>query len=98
MTIDYHPHPEQFRGTGTVFIAWEADEEGYRGYWDSLPDGSPKPLEAMPRTRSIREVVEWGRRRAPRVLIRPESDSGEYYWAGVGEPQGGDTGLKQLVL
>jgi hypothetical protein len=55
------------------------------------------PIEPMPPVRSLSEAVEWGRSRTPRVLIRPETDSGEYYWAGVGEPQGGDADLKRLA-
>jgi hypothetical protein len=50
----------------------------------------------MPRTRSLEEAIEWGRQRTSRVLIRPESDPGEYYWAGVGEPKGSDADLNQL--
>jgi hypothetical protein len=42
--------------------------------------------------------VEWGRERTPRVLVRPEHDPGEYYWAGTGEPEGADAALKRLLL
>ena len=109
MTIEYHPNQEQFLGTGTVFIAWDRlerwDQAGgdlvgsvYRGYWDSLPDTAPAALEEMPRTESIDEAVEWGRKRTSRVLIRPESDPDVYYWAGVREPSGVDADLTRLVL
>jgi hypothetical protein len=96
MTIDYHPHPEGFLGTGTVFIAWDPQDSEYWAYWDSMPDGDVGPLEEGPRTSSIDEVVSWGRKRAPRVLIRPEADPGEYHWAGEGEPLGEDAALKRL--
>lgn len=43
-------------------------------------------------------AVEWGRQRTRRVLIRPEADFGVHYFAGVGEPQGGDADLKRLAL
>ena len=97
MTIEYHPHPDQFLGTGTVFIAWDETDVYYSGYWDSFPDGN-QPLEEAPRSTSLDEVVGWARERTPRVLIRPESDPGEYYWAGLGEPQGSDAELKRLSL
>lgn len=97
MTIEYHSHPERFRRTGTVFIAWHEDDLCYSGYWDSFPDGD-QPLEDAPRSTSLDEAVSWGRERTPRVLIRPESDPGEYYWAGLGEPLGDDAELKRLTL
>jgi hypothetical protein len=98
MTVEYDAHPERYLGTGTVFIAWDPDAEDahYWGYWDSLPEGEPsRPLEAAPRTTSLAEAVAWGRQRAPRVLIRPEHDPGENYWAGAGEPTGSDADLKR---
>ena len=96
MPIEYEPNPERFRGTGTAFIAWDPDDHYYIGYWDSLPDATPSALEQMPRTRSLEEAIEWGRQRTPLVLIRPESDPGDYYWAGVGEPKGSYTDLRRL--
>ena len=94
-----HPNPERFRGTGTVFIAWESVDDEYIGYWDSAPDAEPSPLEPMPTTRSIQEAVRWGRERAQRVLVRPESNPGEYYWAGDGETETADTrALKRLSM
>jgi hypothetical protein len=97
MPIQYEPNPERFRGTGTAFIAWDPDDGDYFGYWDSLPHTPASSLEEMPRTRSLEEAIQWGRQRTARVLIRPESDPGEYYWAGAGEPQGADTGLRRLA-
>ena len=102
VSIDYDPHPERYIGTGTAFIAWD-DDDGrdphYFGYWDSMPDFIPSiPLEEAPRTRSLSDAVAWGRRRTPRVLIRPENDPDECYWAGSGEPQDGDADLKRLEL
>ncbi len=97
MTIESHPHPELFRGTGTVFLAWHEGELCYWGYWDSFPIGN-QSLEEAPNTKSIEVAVSWGRERTPRVLIRPESDPGEYYWAGLGEPQGSDAELKRLAF
>jgi hypothetical protein len=87
MTIEYHSHPERFLGTGTVFLAWH-ESDLYSGYWDSFPDGN-RPLEEAPRSTSYDQAVSWGRERTPRVLIRPESDPSEYYWAGLGEPKEG---------
>ena len=101
MTVEYDKHPERYLGTGTVFIAWDDSEEdpGYWAYWDSIPDEKPGlAIEEGPRSGSLREVVEWGRRRTPRVLIRPESDSGEYYWAGSTDPTGEYATLKRLPL
>jgi hypothetical protein len=99
MTVEWHPNPEQFHGTGTVWIAWHPDDKRYVGYWDSSTDGTPGiPLEEMPRERSVVAAVEWGRQRTPRVLVRPESDFGVHYWAGGGEPQGSDADLKPLAL
>jgi hypothetical protein len=92
-----HPNPERFIGSGTVFIAWDPEENAYFGYWDSSSDGTPgTPLAELSSTGSQREAVEWGQHRAPRVLIRPEQDPGVYYWAGIGEPQGTDIDLKRL--
>jgi hypothetical protein len=99
VTVEYHKHPELFLRTGTVFIAWDdpGEDPGYSAYWDSIPDEEPGfAIEDGPRTLSLSEVVEWGRRRTPRVLIRPESDPGEYYWAGIGEPTGDYATLKRL--
>ena len=99
MPSEYDPHPERFLGTGTVFIAWDEHDHLYLVYWDSLPEEDPgRAIEEGPRTSDINEVVGWARQRTPRVLIRPESDPGEYYWAGEGEPQEGDTSLKRLAL
>jgi hypothetical protein len=99
MEANYPEHPEQFRGTGTVFAAWLSGEDGYDAYWDSLPDEQPSfPIEPGPRTRSLSEIVEWGRERTPRVLVRPEQDPAEYYWAGAEEPLGKDAALKRLCL
>ena len=58
MTIEYQSHPERFRRTGTVFIAWHEDDLCYSGYWDSFPDGD-EPLEEAPRSTSLDEAVSW---------------------------------------
>lgn len=91
---------KRLRGTGTVFIAWCEPEQDhyYSAYWDAAPDHRPALLEQAPDTDSIEVALRWGRERTPRVLIRPESDPGEYYWAGIGEPQGSDADLKHLAL
>jgi hypothetical protein len=45
---------EQFRGTGTVFIAWLEGDLYYTGYWDSFPEGDPPMvLEQAPETPSV---------------------------------------------
>jgi hypothetical protein len=101
MTVEYEAHPERFLGTGTVFIAWDphAEDPHYSAYWDSFPDHEPSmPLEDGPRTTSVEEAVAWGRQRTPRVLIRPELDPHEYYWAGADEPSGVDADLPRLAL
>jgi hypothetical protein len=48
------------------------------------PRGTPRG----PRTRSATEAVEWGRERAPIVMIRPEDDQSRTYWAGRESPTG----------
>jgi hypothetical protein len=100
VSIQYQPQPERWLGTGTVFLAWNADgaqDPHYFGYWDSMPDLIPSiPIEEAPNTRSLSEAVAWGRQRTPRVLIRPESDPDEYYWAGTGEPVAADASFKRL--
>jgi hypothetical protein len=99
VAIQYQEDPERFRGTGTVFASWSSADETYDVYWDSFPERQPSvSIEAGPRTRSINDVVAWGRERAPRVLVRPEHDPGEYYWAGADEPTGTDAELKRLAF
>ena len=100
MNVEYPQNPERFRGSGTVFVAWDmSGEVGYHAYWDSFPEEQPSfPIEQGPPTRSLTDIVEWGRERTPRVLVRPEQDPGEYYWAGTGEPESGDAALKRLLL
>ena len=87
MGIQYDPAPERYNGKGVVYLAFDDGE--YSGYWDLAPDGPPTPLEECPRSTSAREVVSWGRQRTPRVLIRPEADPGQYYWAGDEPASGG---------
>lgn len=87
MGIQYDPAPERYNGKGVVYIAFDDGE--YSGYWDLAPDGPPTPLEECPRSTSAREVVSWGRQRTPRVLIRPEADPVQYYWAGDEPASGG---------
>jgi hypothetical protein len=99
VTIEYQETPERFLGTGTVFAAWNPSDETFDVYWDSFPENQPSfPIEPGPRTSSINDVVAWGRERAPRVLVRPDDDPGEYYWAGAEEPTGTDAELKRLPL
>jgi hypothetical protein len=95
--ITYHPAPDEFRGKGTVFAAWDESRGTYSAYWDLLPDGPPTPLEECPPSASKSFVMAWGRERAPRVLIRPREDPGRYYWAGVAEPDGADRDLPRLA-
>jgi hypothetical protein len=99
MPVEYQENPERIRGIGTVFAAWDPDGEHYDVYWDSLPEEEPPfAIEQGPRTRSLDEAVAWGRERTPRVLVRPQLDTGEYYWAGAEEPTGTDARLKRLTL
>jgi hypothetical protein len=69
---------------GTVYIAW--DDGRHWGYWDLQPDGPPTNLEQMPEFASASEALLWGRARADRIVIRPKSDPGRQYWAGLGPP------------
>lgn len=40
MNVEYPQNPERFRGSGTVFAAWDmSGEVGYHAYWDSFPEG-----------------------------------------------------------
>jgi hypothetical protein len=87
MGIEYDPAPERYIGKGVVYLAFDDGE--YSGYWDLAPDGPPTPLEECPRSTSAREVVSWGRQRTRRVLIRPEADPDQYYWAGDEPASGG---------
>jgi hypothetical protein len=84
------------RPRGTVYLAWDSERNLYWGYWDQSPDGPPRPLEQCPLSSDIRTVVQWGRARARRVIIRPESDPAQYYWAGVGHPEGEFAELPRL--
>jgi hypothetical protein len=79
MRIEYDANPKQFRGTGAAFMAREPDDRDCFGYWDLLPDAlhphSNRCLDRVP----WKEAIEWGQQRTSRILIRPESDPGEYY-------------------
>jgi hypothetical protein len=69
-----------------VYLAFDDGEySAGAGTWRPM---DPTPLEEFPRSTSAREVVSWGRRRAPRLLIPPEADPGQYYWAGAEPPSG----------
>jgi hypothetical protein len=87
MPVAHEPHPERFRGTGIVYVAFDDEDGNYDGYWDR---GQPSPaaLEDFPRSPSAAAAVRWGRERTPRVLIRPQSYPSCTYWAGVGPPTG----------
>jgi len=86
MPIEWAAPDARITGRGTVFLAFDPDSGLYSGYWDLEPDGPPTPLEECPASSSAREVIDWGRARTPRVLIRPRDDHGRYFWAGIGEP------------
>lgn len=73
---------ESSRGKGTVWLAF--DDDWYWGYWDLEPDGPPTLLERYPSSPHVSDALAWGRARTPVVLIRPEHDPGQYYWAGTG--------------
>jgi hypothetical protein len=75
---------ESSRGKGVVWLAWDDDWHWYWGYWELSPDGPPTVLEHCPSSPDATEVVEWGHARTPVVVIRPESDPGRHYWAGLG--------------
>lgn len=87
MTVDYHASPEQFRGKGTVYLAWDEARHTYSGYWDLEPDGKPTPLEPCPESPSEGFVLVWARSRTRRVVIRPRTDPDtSYYWSGEEDP------------
>lgn len=71
MTITYEERPDRFLGTGTVFIA--RDDGQVWGYWDSLPDAPPAPLEPLPDGLTLRAAATWGLERTGRVLVRTET-------------------------
>ena len=87
MPIEYDSEWQRFCGTGIVYLSFNDEDGKYGGYWDLGPNG-PAALEECPRTASVVEVVRWGRERAPVVMIRPEDDQGQYYWAGADPPTG----------
>jgi hypothetical protein len=79
--IEYHSSPQDFRGKGTVYLAWDEDRKTYWGYWELEPDGNPTPLERCPDSASEAEVLAWARARTRRVVIRPRTDPAtSYYW------------------
>jgi hypothetical protein len=90
------PHTDEPGRRGTVYLAWDSELNFYWGYWDQSPDGPPRNLEQCPPSPSLRTVVEWGRARARRVIIRPEWHPEEYYWVGVGDPEGEFAELPRL--
>lgn len=90
------PHTDEPGRRGTVYLAWDSELNFYWGYWDQSPDGPPRNVEQCPPSPSLRTVVEWGRARARRVIIRPEWHPEEYYWVGVGDPEGEFAELPRL--
>jgi hypothetical protein len=66
MPVAYEPHPERFRSTGIVYLAFNDEDGNYAGYWD-LGEQSPVALEDFPRNPSAAAAVAWGRERTPRV-------------------------------
>lgn len=72
MTVEYDPEPQQFIGTGTVFVARD-EGQGVWGYWDGLPETGPRPLEQLPEGLTLRQAAVWGLERTKRVLVRTET-------------------------
>lgn len=62
---------------GRVWAAWSAT--GYAPFWD----GPAGLLEHGPTDADLDTTLEWARRRARIVLLRPEWDPGTYYSAGI---------------
>lgn len=82
MTVQYHPAPDQFRGKGTVYLAWDEDRQTYWGYWELEPDGNPTPLEPCPQSPAEEDVLSWALARTHRVAVRPRWDPQiTYYWS-----------------
>ncbi len=76
--------PAEHVGRGTVYVSW--DEGSYAGHWELGPGGPGRVLEQMPAATSALRALTWARARTDRVFIRPRSDPGRTYWAGIGEP------------
>jgi hypothetical protein len=89
-------HSGEPGGRGTVYLAWDSELNFYWGYWDQSPDGPPRNLEQCPPSTDLGKVVEWGRARARRVIVRPESHPEQYYWVGAGDPGGEFAELPRL--
>lgn len=89
---DVAVEPAPFIGRcGTVFAAWGgfrlirpgAPPPTYTGYWDQYPDGDDAFLEQGPDTPDLSEVLLWARARSDRIIVRPEFDPLNEYWAGT---------------
>lgn len=85
MHVEHTASPTSFQGKGIVYIAWDEDEQRYRGYWERAPDGPPASLERLPHTPDMEAALTWALERTPIVMIRPHFAPGETYWGG-GEP------------
>lgn len=85
---------------GRVWIAWLSDDEddpAQGSYWCSW-QGDDSILETGPDVPDLAEALEWGRMRAAEVLVRPQWDAGQYYWAGAGPVPGSDWIAGRLTL
>jgi hypothetical protein len=89
---DVAVEPAPFIGRcGTVFAAWGgfrlsrpgAPPPTYTGYWDQYPDPDYAFLEQGPDTADLSEVLHWARARSDRIIVRPEFDPLNEYWAGT---------------
>jgi hypothetical protein len=89
---DVAVEPAPFIGRcGTVFVAWAGfhlirpgqPPPTYTDYWDQYPDGDYAFLEQGPDTPDLSEVLRWAQARSDRIIVRPEFDPLNEYWAGT---------------
>jgi len=78
----WHPDPAGFGGQGTVFIVYHPnDEHPVSGHWETSSEGRAIFLEPLPICETLWQAVEWGRQRAPTVLLRfDDSWGGGLHW------------------
>jgi cytidine deaminase len=88
-SVELPPRLREFHGRGAVFVHADA-RDGKRiwtGYWERSTGTGDEPagiLEEAPPWPEAGDVVAWGRRRTPRVVV--VAVDGQTYWAGEGDP------------
>ncbi|MBO0871166.1 MAG: cytidine deaminase, partial [Micromonosporaceae bacterium] len=79
----------EFHGRGAVFVHADVrnGERVWTGYWERSTGAGDEPagiLEEASHWPDPGDVVAWGRRRTPRVVV--VAVDGQTYWAGEGDP------------